>query len=298
MTPELFRKFSAIAYDKAGIALKNGKETLVATRVRKRQRALGIPFAEDYLKYLEADRNGEEMIHFLDAISTNYTSFFRERDHFQVIATAVGEWISQGRNRLRIWSAAASSGEEPYSIAIAALQAIDARPAELKILATDISTHVLRKAQLGIYDIGHLQALTERQRGTFFVPLDQPNSSGQQMQVNQQVRDLVTFKRLNLSKPPFPMKGPFDLILCRNVMIYFDTSVRERLVKEIERLIKPDGYFMTGHTETLMGIDTNFRAVTPSVYRLYSGRLSLSPRRVSKKPSAHPQSLKPHGKIQ
>ena len=297
MTPELFKKFSAIAYAKAGIFLKDGKETLVSARVRKRQRALGIEHPKDYLKYLEDDESGDELVHFLDAISTNFTSFFREREHFDLLAEVIKAWIAQGRHKLRIWSAAASSGEEPYSLAITILEAIESRPIDLKILATDISTRVLQKARDGIYPVSQLESLSKRQRLMFFLPIEGSDPSEPLLQVTPEVRQLVTFKRLNLSVTPYPMKGPFDLIFCRNVMIYFDKSVRQKLVTEFQRLLKPDGYLITSHTESLMGLDSTFSAVTPSIYRSDTGRKSLRTRRSSKTTKGVYQSLAPRGKV-
>jgi chemotaxis protein methyltransferase CheR len=266
MTPELFRKFSAIAYAKAGIALKEGKETLVAARIRKRQRILGIGQPEDYLKYLEEDKDGEELVFFLDAISTNFTSFFRENEHFIVLRRLLGKWFAQDQRRLRIWCAASSSGEEPYSIAIAVLESAAHCKIDFKLLATDISTDVLRKAKNGIYTEKQLETLSKRQKLLFFSRAKDGDSSERVFQVNPAIRERIVFKRLNLAKPPFPMSGPFDVVFCRNVMIYFDTPVRQKLVSEIYRLLKPGGIFFTAHSETLMGLASNFRALAPSIY--------------------------------
>jgi chemotaxis protein methyltransferase CheR len=266
MTPELFQKFSAIAYAKAGIFLKEGKEPLVAARVRKRQRVLGIRRQEDYLKYLEEDMDGDEMVLFLDAISTNFTGFFRESEHFVVLGHLLDRWFDEGLRRLRIWSAASSSGEEPYSIAMVVLESAKKSDINFKILATDISTNVLRKAKEGVYPAKQLETLSKRQRLQFFSPVENSAPLEPEYKIKPEVSAHVVFKRLNLSKPPFPMSGPFDIVFCRNVMIYFDKAVRQGLVTDIDRLLKPGGIFFTAHSETLMGLDTSFRTISPSIY--------------------------------
>jgi chemotaxis protein methyltransferase CheR len=283
LSPQLFRQFCELVYEKAGISLKKGKEELVAARLKKRQRVLGIEKPGDYLKYLKDENNGYELVHFLDAISTNYTKFFRERDHFVLLAKAVKVWVAQGQRRLRFWSAASSSGEEPYSMAMTVLEAAGDGNLDFKILATDISTEVLHKARIGIYASTCLEAFTKRQRLLFTSPLPGYTRLQPQFQINSEVRKHVVFKRLNLSRPPFPMSGPLDAIFCRNVMIYFDQTVRSKLIADIVELLKPGGLLITGHTETLMGIKSELRMLSPSVYcrpreerKGGNGRLSLA----------------------
>lgn len=265
MDSKLFKQFCSIAYDKAGIYLKPGKESLVAARVAKRQRALGIQSPQDYLALLERDDAGEELVHFLDAISTNFTSFFREADHFDLLADKVAEWVSTGQSRLRIWSAASSTGEEPYSIVITALEAIGKQRVDFKLLATDISTQVLMKARAGRYADERVRSIHRQWIARYFRRVD-PGPDGAGYEVRPEFRSYVVFKRLNLSTPPYPMNGPLDVIFCRNVMMYFDNAVRQRLVAEAERLLRPGGIFFTGHAETLTGISTTLSALRPSVY--------------------------------
>ena len=168
MEPGLFRSFCRIAREQGGIAIREGKEALVTARVAKRQRALGIATARKYLRYLEADESGEELIHFLDAISTNFTSFLREPEHFAILSRHIGELLSRGQRRLRLWSAACSSGEEPYSIAMTALETIGERTVDLRILATDLSTAALSRARDGRYSSERVAPLSRLYRTKYF----------------------------------------------------------------------------------------------------------------------------------
>ncbi len=267
MDKRLFEKFRDIAYSRAGIALKDGKETLVSARVAKRLRVLKIPDAKSYLNFLESDESGEELIHFLDAISTNFTSFFREKDHFDFMNQQLREWFKQGQNRLRIWSAAASSGEEPYTIIMSVLEAMEGRKVDFKLLGTDISTRILARAMAGEYEEKTVEPVGKPLRLRYFDKQGRGGDEGMKYKVKAFMKNYVVFKRLNLAKPPFPMQGPLDFVFCRNVMIYFDNTVRQALVGEIERLLRPGGFLFVGHTETLTGIKADFKSIRPSIYQ-------------------------------
>lgn len=270
MEPRVFNRLCAIAHEVAGIHLRAGKEPLVAARVARRLRALGLHSERDYLRYLEIDESGDELTHFLDAISTNFTSFFREEDHFLFL----GEWLRATpdlvRGEMRLWSAAASTGEEPYSLALVLLDSLQPHTTEFRILATDISTVALTKAVAGVYDEKAMEPVPRALRVKHFERLGTicPGS----YTVKPQVKNHIVFRRLNLSSPPFPMKGPFHAVFCRNVMIYFDLMTRQSLVSEIERLLIPGGYLFIGHSETLTGIRTTLRLIKPSIYQ-QNGRL-------------------------
>ncbi len=272
MDGTLFQRFQQLAYSHAGIDLKPGKETLVAARVAKRQRCLGLADEREYLHYLESDESGEELLHFLDAISTNFTSFFREKEHFDWLAGELRRLVEAGQRRIRIWCAAAATGEEPYSLAITVREALGATAGvDVKILATDISTRALHAARQGIYESERLRPLTRAQLASHFETLAEED----RYSARPELRSLLVFKRLNLAAPPFPMAGPLDVVFCRNVMMYFDRVVRERLVHEVERLLKPDGTMVIGHAETLQGIRTGLSPISPSLY----GRQALARRR-------------------
>lgn len=278
MDTALFNQFAEIAYRRAGIRLGAGKEALVGARVSKRIRALGLTNPSEYLEHLLADGDGDELVHFLDVISTNFTSFFREQEHFELLADLVHRRLREGRTRLRFWSAASSSGEEPYSMALVIADAIRDTPVNWRILATDISTRILDKAREGRYPASSLASVPKHLRSRYFQFIGPKGADDPTYQVTAALRSAVVFRRLNLSTPPFPMQGPLDAVLCRNVMIYFDRRVRQNLVSGIEQLLAPDGIFLTGHSETLNGIDTRLRPVRPSVYALQGASVLLERR--------------------
>ena len=259
-----FNKFRRIIYERSGIKLGERKEALVVARVGKRMRALGITDHREYLKYVIEDATEGELVRLLDAVSTNVTSFFREAEHFAFLQDTVSGWVRNGMRRLRIWSAACSSGEEPYSIAIALREAVGQAPMNMRILATDISTEVLEQARSRVYVEERIKPVSAQLRARYFDRVDRPE--GVCYRVKPQLAEMVVLKRLNLSITPFPMRGPLDVVFCRNVMIYFDRLLRQRLLEEIYRLLRTDGYLLVGHAESLTGVSNAFRAVRPSIY--------------------------------
>jgi chemotaxis protein methyltransferase CheR len=264
MDRAVFDRFRSIVYKTSGISLNDTKEALVSARVAKRMRALGLEDYETYLQRVEEDRDGREVIHLIDAISTNVTSFFREPAHFDLLSHLVSRWMDEGQKRFRFWSAASSTGEEPYTMAMTLLEATQGRSVDMRILATDISTAVLEKCRVGAYAADKLAGVPGPLRDRYF-ELRRDGRAGQYV-AKPCMRDLLAFQRLNLSQPPFPMRGPMDVVFCRNVMIYFDNGVRRRLLEEIYRLLKPGGYLMVGHAESLTGMMSEFKVFRPSVY--------------------------------
>jgi chemotaxis protein methyltransferase CheR len=264
---QLFGRFCEIAYAKAGIKLGAGKEVLVGARVSKRIRALRLAGPGEYLAVLEADTTGAELVSFLDAISTNFTAFFREPTHFQRLDEFLHHRLRSGVERLRIWSAAASSGEEPYTIAMTVAEAVGNASVDWRVLATDISTKILGTAERGVYGEQTLKEVPRLLLSRYFAPLDSKPASERQYQVKEDLRRRVVFKRLNLAKVPYPMRGPLDVVFCRNVMIYFDDAIRQGVLSEIDRLLAVDGLVFVGHSESLVGLQTNLSVVEPSVYR-------------------------------
>ena len=265
MDSVVFKRFCAHAHREAGIALSPSKQALVTARVGKRMRALGIDDERRYLEHLEADPTGEELVQFLDVISTNHTSFFREPDHFDLLRTLVDEWRCKGLRRLRIWCAASSTGEEPYSIVMTVLDVLQDPDIDFKLLATDISSHALTDARQGVYAIDKLTPIPRAFLTRFF---QRDDSASESYRVREEVKQHVIFRRFNLAQPPFPMRGPLDIVFCRNVLIYFDLPVRQRLLAAISSLLRPEGWLFLGHTETLTGITSGFRMARPSVFFL------------------------------
>lgn len=260
-----FRAFRDLIYEESGINIGEKKEALILNRVGKRMRALEIADFREYYEFVKVDETGTELINLLDAVSTNVTSFYREPQHFAFIANAVRGWIAQGRRRFRAWCAACSTGEEPYSLAMTLLEAGKGHDCDIKILATDICTQVLRRGIEGVYAKDKVIDIPAKLRGTYFASRRRDNR--REYAARPALTGVVRFARLNLSRPPFPMSGPFDLILIRNVMIYFDNHVRSRLLDQAHRLLRPGGYLVVGHAESLAGLLNNgFKRVETSIY--------------------------------
>ncbi len=260
-----FAAFRELVYGRSGIVLAEGKQALVGSRIGKRMRQLGLTRFPEYLDWVKGRGGEEEVTLMLDAISTNVTSFFRESVHFEFLRARLKEMFRAGKNHLRIWCAAASTGEEPYTLAIT-VRECDPDPAcDIKILATDISTRVLKAAVEGRYPKNRMQGLPMDLAQRYF---DRVGSREEPLwSARPQLRTLLRFARLNLATPPFPMRGPMDFIFCRNVMIYFDNPVRQRLIAEFHRLLAPGAFLIVGHSESLTGLTNGFQTVLPSVYR-------------------------------
>ncbi len=273
LSNELFKKFSKLVYDTAGIYLHEGKKSLLQARLNKRLRATGIKTYEEYYKYLTNPSNFSEFIHFLDAVSTNLTYFFREYQHFEFLENvALPEITSKkleiGDRRIRMWSAGCSTGEEPYSIAMCVLTFFEKHtPRErwdFKILATDISTKVLQTAIRGVYSEDRVQKVPPAMKHKFFSKVVQ---NGEKVyEVSPELKKVVVFRRLNL-KDKYPFKGPFEVIFCRNVMIYFDKPTQGELIRRMSSYLAPGGYFFVGHSESLAGLDHGLKYVMPAIYQ-------------------------------
>ena len=273
--PELSDKeYHAIAdfvHKTAGINLMEGKKELMRTRLSKRMRALKFHDFKTYFSYVMNDKTGEEIVFLLDALSTNLTSFFREPQHFQYMAKELlPKWEQKGRSkgshRLRIWSAACSSGEEPYTIAMVVLDKSPyfAQGGDFKILATDISTKVLGMAQQGLYGAERTKDIPHQYLQKYWKRTD--SARGDKLyHVNDDVKKIIAFRRFNLMDP-LPFKGPLDLIFCRNVMIYFDKETIAKLVEKYYSVLGKGGYLFIGHSESLSGFKHPFKYVGPCIY--------------------------------
>ncbi len=259
-----FDRIRDIVYEKSGITLGDNKQALVRSRIAKRMRSLRIPDYDDYVDYVLRDTSGDEIQHMLDAISTNVTSFYREPTHFDFMRNIIKEWLNRGHRSLRFWSAASSTGEEPYTMAIETLETIGNRKIDVKILATDISSKVLQISMVGDYIEDRVRPVPDDLRAKYFI---QRRENGETIySVNKRLRNLVIFRQFNLSSPPFPIRNPIDIIFCRNVMIYFDRSVRMGMVKEFQRALRPGGYLIVGHAESITGLSNGFKCIKPSIY--------------------------------
>ncbi len=262
-----FQKISRLVKDRCGINLHDGKQQLVQSRLAKRLRELGLRGYREYIEYVTNDADGTELMAMLDAISTNLTSFFREKEHFDYLAhKAIPAAIARaGRSgRLRIWSAGCSTGEEPYSIAITVCDNVpNLSSSDVKVLATDLSTKVLACAKEATYPDRRVKAVPPRQRSRYFRCIQ--TKPERIYRVIDPARSLVHFARLNLMQQ-WPMQGQFDVIFCRNVMIYFDKPTQGRLVNRFCDMLAPGGTLFIGHSESLTGIDHQMRYVQPTIY--------------------------------
>jgi len=265
LTQAQFIRISGLVKDMCGINLHDGKMELVRARLNKRLRKLGITSFDDYLDYVSHESSGRELVGMLDALTTNLTSFFREASHFDYLANGIlAPLASSATKRLRIWCAGCSTGEEPYCIAMTMREMIpDLDRWDAKILDTDLSTEVLAKAARGVYSEDKLKTVPPQMRHKYF----QPSSvKGEKVfQVSPSIRKLVSFARLNLMES-WPMSGPFDVIFCRNVMIYFDKPTQGKLVRRYCEILRPQGTLFIGHSESLTGVKHQFKYVEPTVY--------------------------------
>ncbi|MBS1802432.1 MAG: protein-glutamate O-methyltransferase CheR [Acidobacteria bacterium] len=264
LTHRDFALISALAHEEFGIELGPGKEQLVAARVGKLMRRLSFSSFREFYGHLQADRTGQCLTQLIDSLTTNHTSFFREQAHFAFLVQHVfPAWESS--RPMRIWSAACSTGEEPYTIALIANEHFQSRrqPAP-HILASDISTHALDTAQKGAYPAQRLQhALAPWLRKHLL------RGEGQWdgwYRMRPEIMDMVEFRRINLIHP-LPDIGRFDVIFCRNVMIYFSHQTQAQLVSRLAACLEPGGYLLVGHSETLTGIQHGLQHVQPAIYR-------------------------------
>ncbi|WP_298637115.1 CheR family methyltransferase [uncultured Thiobacillus sp.] len=261
-TPRDFARVRALIYRQAGISLTESKQEMVYSRLARRLRAKGMSSFEEYLDRLESGRDSEEWEAFTNALTTNLTSFFREAHHFPILA----EHLLGMKAPLSIWCAASSTGEEPYSIAMTACEAFGTLTPPVSIVATDIDTNVLETAANGVYPIERIDKMARDRVKRFF-----QRGKGERAglaRVRPELRQLVTFKPLNLLAANWPVSGPFDVIFCRNVMIYFDKPTQSGILARFVPLMKPQGLLFAGHSENFMYASDAFRLRGKTVYEL------------------------------
>jgi len=264
-----FEKISRLVYEQCGIFLHEGKKELVKARLSKRLRAGNYKSFSDYYHYVTTEQGTDELISMIDSISTNLTSFFREESHFvrlrHVIQSNLEKSGAQGaKTKFKIWSAGCSTGEEPYTLAITVLEAAGTKSFDASILATDISTKVLKIAETGIYGQDRVKGIAMPILKKYF-QVGTGNSEGH-VRVKTELKKMIEFRRFNLMDR-FSASHEFDVIFCRNVMIYFDKKTQNDLVNKFYEALKSGGYFFVGHSESLTGLKHYFKYVEPSVYQ-------------------------------
>jgi chemotaxis protein methyltransferase CheR len=259
-----FDRIRKLIYQRAGIALSASKQDMVYSRLARRLRALGLRRFEDYLDRLRADP-GPEWEAFTNALTTNLTSFFREEHHFPILARHIG---GLGRRPLSIWCSAASTGEEPYSLAMTMVDLFGSFQPPVSILATDVDTQVLRHAEQGMYSEDRVAKLAADRVRRFF--LRGTATQAGRVKVRDELRRLVTFRRVNLLEPAWAVRGPFDAVFCRNVLIYFDQPTQAQILRRFVPLMQPDALLFVGHSESLFHVSDLFRLQGQTVYALAS----------------------------
>jgi chemotaxis protein methyltransferase CheR len=262
-TLEDFEQVARLIYEHAGISLKSSKQDMVYSRLARRLRATGLDNFRDYLVLLESN-DSVEWEAFVNSLTTNLTSFFREPHHFPLLAEHV---IKQnGHHPISLWCSAASTGEEPYSMAMTMVDAFGSFTPPVTIVATDVDTSVLAKAEAGVYPIEHVEKLPADKVKRFFLR----GTGGQSgfVKVRPELQAMITFRPVNLLADSWPLRGPLDAIFCRNVMIYFDKQTQLRILQRFVPLLQPEGLIFAGHSESFYNATHLLRLRGKTVYEL------------------------------
>ena len=270
LTDTEFALFQALIYREAGIHLSDKKKTMLAARLTRRLRELGFNSFGKYYRHV-ANGDGSELVRMLDIVTTNETKFFREPRHFEFLeqqvvpAWTVAAERGHRARRIRAWSAGCSTGQEPYSIAMLLRHHFpESSGWQIDILATDLSTRALERAASAIWPVEKAKEIPPAYLKAFM--LQGTATQEGRMTVSAEIRRLVRFQRLNLNEANWPVRGEFDLIFCRNVLIYFSAASRSRVVTNLEKHLAPSGYFFVGHAESVRDLPVQLRAVIPTVY--------------------------------
>lgn len=257
--------FCSMIEDLAGISLKPAKHELVKARLRSRLTATGLKSYKEYRSFLESlPKEHEEWQAFINLLTTNKTDFFREIKHFDfLVAKLLPEWLKKSEKTLKVWSAASSTGEEAYTMAMVLDRHLP-KERDFKILATDIDTNVLQTAQNSVYSISKRSEIPAEYQNC--IDIGKSNARGW-FRMKPHLREKIVFKQHNLIEATSPGENVFDLVLCRNVLIYFNQSTIDFVSRKMFTCTKPEGHFFIGHSESLQGIKHSWKAVGPSVFR-------------------------------
>ncbi|WP_348945608.1 CheR family methyltransferase [Chitinibacter sp. FCG-7] len=258
-----FSRVVNLIYQRAGIRLNDSKQQMVYSRLSRRLRALQLDTFAGYLNLLERDAESSEWQQFINALTTNLTSFFRESHHFDLLSQ---QMQSSQSHPFRIWCAASSTGEEPYSLAMTAIESYQSFVPPVQIIASDLDTQVLSTAAQGIYSAEILERLSIERRRNFFLKGKALNQS--KVKVKRPLSDLIQFRQINLLAATWPLEGLFDAVFCRNVMIYFDQETQRKILQRIALLLKPDGLLYVGHSENLHYMADYYQSVGKTVYKM------------------------------
>lgn len=264
---EEFDQIRDIVKQQTGIVLAEGKYDMVYGRMSRRLRELGIPTFKQYLRHLD-EGNDNELLNFVNAITTNLTSFFREGYHFESLRNELLPALmiqNQSTRKIRIWSAGCSTGEEPYSIAMVVRDVIREDSGwDVKILATDLDSNVLATGQKGVYPASRIEGVPDAYKHRWV--LRGKGAQSDKVKIRSELQSLITFKRLNLIEP-WPVKGPMDIIFCRNVVIYFDKDTQRDLFFRFAEVLRPDGHIFIGHSENIFNVSDRFKLLGRTMYK-------------------------------
>jgi chemotaxis protein methyltransferase CheR len=263
-TVEDFERIRTILYQHSGIKLNDSKKEMVYTRLGRRLRATGLKTFREYLIRVEQDQ-GEEWEAFINSLTTNLTAFYREPHHFPILKEYV---LGLDKRPLRLWCSASSTGEEPYTMAMTMVEAFGTFNPPVEIIATDIDTNVLSKAEAGVYPLERVEKLPKELLKRFFLKGSGSNTG--YVQVRKELRELVSFRRLNLLDEHWSIGGSFDVIFCRNVMIYFDKPTQYKILKRFAPKLEAKGLLFAGHSESLHHAADIFKLRGKTVYELAS----------------------------
>ncbi len=261
-TSQDFKRVRNLIYKHAGISLSEAKSDMVYSRIGRRLRTMGHRSFKHYLDELESRNDANEWEAFTNALTTNLTSFFREEHHFPILA----EHLLHLAKPIRIWCSAASTGEEPYTIAMTACEAFGTLKPPIEIIATDIDTNVLATAARGVYAYERVSKLSDARRKQFFQRGTSANEGS--VRVRNELKNLITFHQLNLLDENWALKEPFDAIFCRNVMIYFDKPTQSKILSHFVPLMKPHALLFAGHSENFLYVSKDFHLRGKTVYEL------------------------------
>jgi chemotaxis protein methyltransferase CheR len=262
-----FERVRKLIYQHAGISLSPVKQDMVYSRLARRLRATGMQSFAQYLDALERS-GGDEWERFVNSLTTNLTSFFREPHHFPIFAEHLRKLGT--KRQVRVWCSAASTGEEPYSIAMTVAETFGSNASHISITASDLDTNVLATAQKGVYPIERVEKLSPERLHKFF--LRGTGSQEGYVSVRPELKRMVEFQRINLLDSTYLVKGPLDIIFCRNVMIYFDKPTQYKILSRFAPMMQPDGLMFAGHSESFLHASDLFKSLGKTVYALASAR--------------------------
>lgn len=290
LTERDFKTVQKLIFDFAGISLSNSKQVMVHGRLAKRVRHLNLSSYSEYIDIIVGGKDRDETTKFINALTTNKTDFFREKYHFHFLSKTVFPALREKANaghpkKLRIWCSASSTGEEPYTIAITTREFFGINTDwDIRILASDIDTDVLSKASAGVYEADRLADVPLHIRQNYFTRASRSEESP--WTVKPVLRDLITFRRINLQETPWQINTQFDIIFCRNVMIYFNAETQSALIERFAEKLDPEGHLIIGHSESLFGISNRFKPLGETIYGFAPGQTTSKKKVTASLPKA------------